>query len=101
MAYEHLKQSLTRGNLWIYILSTLEAGPATPGEIKKRVQSRYGFSPATITFYSVLYKLRREGLVARSTNEFRSAYQSTPGGRQEFAKARDLLEKVRKGLSQP
>jgi len=101
VAYEHLKDSLTRGNLWIYVLSALDAGPATPGEIKKKVQSRHGFSPATITFYSVLYKLRREGLVHRSSDEFRSAYEVTPDGKAALARARDLLEKVRKTVAQP
>jgi len=100
VAYEHLRESLTRSNLWIYILSTLDSGPASPGEIKKKVLSRYGFSPATITFYSVLYKLRKEGLVQRKSEEFRSAYDVTPAGRAELAKARELLEKVRRSVSQ-
>ena len=99
MAVEHLKQSLTRGNLWIYILSTLEAGPASPGEISRKVQARYGFSPAKITFYSVLYKLRREGLVERTSDEFRAAYKVTPGGRSELARAREILDEVRKSVS--
>ena len=98
MAYQHLKESLTRNNLWIYILSTLEEGPATPGEIRKKVLARYGFSPAAITFYSVLYKLRSEGLVQRKSDEFRSAYDVTSAGRAELVKAGELLEKVRRGL---
>ncbi len=98
MAYDHLKESLTRGNLWVYILATLESGRASPGEIKEKVQSRYGFSPAKITFYTVLYKLRKEGLVARASREFRSAYEVTAAGRAELSKASDLLDKVRKGL---
>jgi len=100
MAYEHLKESLTRSNLWIYILSTLGSGPASPGEIQKKVSSRYGFSPATITFYSVLYKLRREGLVQKTSDEFRSAYSVTTAGRAELARGLELLEKVRKSVSQ-
>lgn len=100
MAYEHLKESLTRSNLWIYILATLESGPASPGEIKKKVQSRYGFSPAKITFYTVLYKLRKEGLVARASRAFRSAYELTSAGRAELSRAGELLDEVRKGLGQ-
>ena len=99
MAYEHLKESLTRSNLWIYILSALEDGPATPGEIRRKVQSRHSFSPAAITFYSVLYKLRKEGLVQRKSEEFRSAYEVTAAGRAELARAGELLEKVRKSVS--
>lgn len=100
MAYEHLRESLTRGNLWVYILSVLESGPASPSEIKKKVTARYGFSPAGITFYSVLYRLRREGLVQRKSDEFRSAYAVTASGRSELVRALDLLERIRKNLSQ-
>ena len=99
VAYEHLRQSLTRNNLWVYILSALEDGPATPGEIRKKVQSRHGFAPAAITFYSVLYKLRREGLVQRTSEEFRTAYGVTAAGRAELARARELLEKVKKSVT--
>jgi DNA-binding PadR family transcriptional regulator len=100
LALEHLRNSLTRDNLWIYILSTLETGPASPGEIRKKVLARYGFSPAPITFYSVLYKLSKEGLVQRKSDEFRSAYDVTASGRSELAKARELLERVRKNVSE-
>jgi PadR family transcriptional regulator len=101
LAYEHLRESLTRNNLWLYVLSTLEEGPASPGEIKKKVQARYDFSPAAITFYSVLYKLRKEGLVQRKSDEFRSAYDVTAAGRAQLAKAGELLEQVRKNVSRP
>ncbi len=94
MAYAHLTESLTTGNLWLYILSTLESGPATPSEIKTKVGARFGFSPAAITFYSVLYKLRREGLVEKTSKRFRSAYVVTEAGRTELARAAELLAKT-------
>ena len=99
MAYEHLRESLTRNNLWIYVLSTLGEGPASPGEIRRKVQARHNFSPAAITFYSVLYKLRKEGLVQRKSDEFRSAYDITAAGRAELSRAGELLEKVRKSVT--
>lgn len=99
MAYNRLRRSLTKGNLWIYILATLEEGQATPGEIRKKVKSRHGFAPAPITFYSVLYKLKREGLVQRTSDEFRTAYGVTGAGRAELVRARDLLDRVRRGVT--
>jgi DNA-binding PadR family transcriptional regulator len=101
LALEHLRESLTRNNLWIYVLSALEEGPASPGEIRKKVQARHDFAPAAITFYTVLYKLRKEGLVQRKSDEFRSAYEVTAAGRAELAKAGELLERVRKSVSRP
>jgi DNA-binding PadR family transcriptional regulator len=94
MAYEHLRDSLTKGNLWLYVLATLKERSATPTELNAIVRERHGFAPARITFYSVLYKLQREGLVRKSTDAFRSRYEITPKGLQELARARDLLANI-------
>jgi DNA-binding PadR family transcriptional regulator len=94
MAYEHLRDSVTKGNLWLYILSTLEAGNASPNRVKELVKERFEFTAASITFYSVLYRLRREGLVKKSSAQFRSAYEVTQKGREELERARKLLREV-------
>lgn len=98
MAYDHLRSSLTRGNLWLYVLSELEAGEGTPSDLRSRVAKKHGFAPAGITFYTVIYRLRRQGLVRRSSDSFRSAYAITPRGKEELSKALDYLEEVRGGL---
>lgn len=98
MALDHLRTSLTRGNLWLYVLAELEKGDASPGEIRQSVEGRHGFAPATITFYSVIYRLRREGLVRRSSEEFRSNYSITPKGKAELARALEYIGSVRDGL---
>ncbi len=100
MAYEHLQSSLTRGNLWLYILSELQASDATPGEIRSRVLRKQGFAPAAITFYSVIYKLNREGLVKKSAASFRSAYSITPQGKEALLRAMSYLDEVRKRLAE-
>jgi DNA-binding PadR family transcriptional regulator len=98
LAFEHLQASLTRGNLWMYVLAELEKHDSSPGEIRRSVEGRHGFAPATITFYSVIYRLRREGLVKRSSEEFRSNYSITPKGRAELAKALAYIGSVRDAL---
>jgi DNA-binding PadR family transcriptional regulator len=100
LALEHLRTSLTKGNLWLYILSELQLNDATPGELRCRVLDKRGFAPAAITFYSVIYRLRREGLVRRSSDSFRSAYAVTPKGKDEFLRAMSYLDEVRKNLGQ-
>lgn len=94
MALEHLQESLTKGNLWIYILKVLEEGDATPSRIRDEVRRRYGFSPATITFYSVLYKLSREGLVKRKSTSFRSSYTLTDKGIIELKRGKEFLKEL-------
>jgi DNA-binding PadR family transcriptional regulator len=98
LAYEHLRDSLTKGNLWLYILAALSDAPRTPVELRALVKERHGFAPAVITFYSVLYKLRREGLVKRSSEAFRSSYEITPRGRSELARGRTFLAQAGAGL---
>ncbi|MDV3278633.1 MAG: PadR family transcriptional regulator [Nitrososphaerales archaeon] len=101
MAYERLRESLTRGNLWLYILTTLEGSDASPGEVRERVRERFGFSAAGITFYSVLYRLRREGLVRKASGEFRSTYEITGKGREELERARRLIKEVGGWMERP
>ena len=98
MAYEHLKDSLTKGNLWLYVLSALSEAPRTPVELRTLVKEAHGFTPASITFYSVLYKLRREGLVRRSSERFRSGYEITQKGRAELARGKTFLSQVEEKL---
>lgn len=100
MALDHLRTSLTKGNLWLYILSELQPNDATPGELRSRVLDKMEFAPAAITFYSVIYRLRREGLVKRSSDSFRSADAITPKGRDEFLRALSYLDEVQKSLGQ-
>jgi DNA-binding PadR family transcriptional regulator len=99
LALDHLRETLTKGNLWLYVLTILrERESASPGELKRAVEEYYGFSPAAITFYAVLYKLRREGLVKRSSREFRSGYSITQRGLSELEKAREMLDQVSRKL---
>ena len=98
MAFSHFQSSLTRGNLWLYVLAELETGDANPSEIRKRVELKHGFTPATITFYSVIYRLRREGLVRRSSEEFRSKYSITSKGRAELSRALEYMHSVSDSL---
>jgi DNA-binding PadR family transcriptional regulator len=94
MAYERLRDSITKGNLWLYILSELEEGGATPPELRKHIEEKFGVAAAAITFYSVIYRLRREGLVRKSSTKFRSAYEVTAKGTAELERARKLLREV-------
>jgi len=98
LAFDRLRSHLTRGNLWLYVLAELQLGDATPGEIRTRVGQKHGFTPAAITFYSVIYRLNREGLVKRTSQNFRSAYSITSKGRQELARAIGYLGEVKDKL---
>lgn len=65
MALRRLKNKITKENLWMYILNLLKNGPLYGYEVRKKIKEKFGFEPATITVYMVLYKMEKEGLVMK------------------------------------
>jgi PadR family transcriptional regulator PadR len=98
LAYERLFEKLTKENLWIYILSILKEGPDYALSLRRRVKDRFGFVPAKITFYFVLYRMEREGLVNSSKEQGRRLYRATGKGLDSFDRALSLLTKTANAL---
>lgn len=100
MAYERLVKKLTVEVLWLYIVRLLLEKPMYGYEIAKELRSRFGFSPARITVYTVLYRMEREGLLrseyrgALSSPLGRRYYRLTEKGLETFKKARRFLEEA-------
>lgn len=65
-AFQRLEKNLTIDLLWIWILRLLREGPKYAYELKQEIQKRFGFSPATVTNYTVLYLLENEGIVKKT-----------------------------------
>ncbi len=104
MAYERLVKKLTVEVLWLYIVRMLMEKPMYGYEIAKELKSKFGFSPARITVYTVLYRMEREGLLE---SEFKGGlpgalgrryYRLTSKGVETFKKARRFLEGALKAL---
>ena len=66
MAYERLRDTVTKGDLWTYILSELGLPDASPSDLRRQVTDKCGARAASINLCSVIYRLRREGLVRES-----------------------------------
>ncbi len=84
MALGHLRMTLTKESHWLHIVSECQMGYSTPSEIHSRVLAERGFAPATMMFHSVIYRLRRKGLMKRPTDSLRSADAATAGARTSF-----------------
>ncbi|GAB6102710.1 PadR family transcriptional regulator [Thermococcus atlanticus] len=84
---ERLKDKLTKEVLWIYILTLLKKRPMYAYELKEKIKDRFGFEPATVSSYVVLYKLEKEGYVTAEWQESetgkpsRKYYRLTEDGR--------------------
>ncbi len=93
---ERLKRKLTIENLWLYIIASLiNNGPTYAYDIKRRINDEFKIKPATITVYTVIYKLERENLLERMSD---GTYRVTEKGMQAYRDAvnfiRSILDKL-------
>jgi PadR family transcriptional regulator, regulatory protein PadR len=95
---ERFERSITKDNLWIYILSLLKEGDLYPYEIRGNIEKRFGFSPGNVTAYIVLKKLAAGGYVVEKRKDKdkgpqRTHYSITQKGGRELLKASVILGK--------
>ncbi len=64
-AFQRLEKNFTIDLLWIWVLRLLRDGPKYAYELRQEIQTKFGFSPATVTNYTILYLLEREGVVEK------------------------------------
>lgn len=96
---KRLKNLLTAGNIWLYILSLIRSGKklyayTLPDEIEKN----FFFKPSRVMVYVVLYKLESEGLIRSEFEERRKYYYITEKGRETLDIARDYFALLAKRL---
>ncbi len=101
---ERLRGKVTKEVLWLYILRLLEERPMYAYELKQCIRDAFGFEPATVSSYVVLYKLEREGFVSASWQESetgkpsRKYYRLTPKGEGLLREGIEFLEDTLKKL---
>lgn len=66
-----LKKKTTAEMLWPYFLKLLKERPMYGYELQQETQKRFGWKPATVTSYVVLYRLQRNGYVTMDWKEQR------------------------------
>ncbi len=99
-AVERLKEKLTKENLWIYVLRLLQERSMYGYEIRKAIKERFNFTPAAVTSYVVLYKLKKEGLVTEewqkneSGKPDRKYYVITEKGQRAMSEAKKIIERI-------
>ena len=64
---QKLLKRVTTENLWIYVLALLLEKPRYGYEIRKLISERFGFEPATVSGYVILYKAMEDGLIDKVT----------------------------------
>ena len=82
MPLNRLKTKTTKEILWIYLLKLLTDRDMYAYEIRGVLKEEFGFRPALVTSYVVLYRLEREGYVTARWNENKKYYSITETGEQ-------------------
>lgn len=104
MPLDRLKRKLTKEVMWLYILKLLQERPMYGYEIKKQIETHFGWSPATITSYVVLYQLESGGYVTtevrsgETSNTKRKYYLITEDGNRILAEGKKYIEDFVKKL---
>ena len=87
-----LRRKTTIENLWLYIIATLlSEGETYAYRVKKLIEEKFGFKPSTVTLYTVIYRLEREGLLERNPE---GVYRVTGKGVEVFREGLDYLEET-------
>ncbi|NHJ87370.1 MAG: helix-turn-helix transcriptional regulator [Asgard group archaeon] len=99
-AIRRLKRKVSIDNLWIYILRLLQDGEMYGYELKESIKTRFGFEPATVTSYTILYKLEKDNLVTSYVKDNpegrpdRKYYAITEAGIKSMFEAKKLFENI-------
>ncbi|MGC9112428.1 PadR family transcriptional regulator [Acidilobus sp.] len=95
-AINRLLVNITVRTLWIYVLATLKEGPTYPYQLKKIIREKFSFNPPTVTLYTVVYKLERDGLIEKAPD---GMYKITDGGLKALSEASKLLMEIAQKIS--
>lgn len=95
-AMNRLVNKLTKEMLWMYILRLLQERPHYGYEIKQLIQDRFGFSPATVSGYAIIYRLIKDGLIEeqRTSDSPRKYYAITMKGESAMSEAKQFMTKT-------
>ena len=98
---ERFETSITKDNLWIYILTLLKKKELYAYELNGRIRKQFGFSPGNVTAYIVLQRLKADGYVKATSKKqeggpVRHYYATTPKGLAELKKAKVIYGKYGK-----
>jgi len=95
---DRLRDKITKEVLWLYILKLLKGRPMYAYELKQEIKKAFGFEPATVSSYVVLYKLEKDGYVTARWQEGKSGkpsrkyYELTPEGEKLLKEGISFLE---------
>lgn len=100
---KRLEDSITKNNLWIYILKILSEKNLYPYKLREEIEKRFGFKSGSVTSYIVLKKLESQGFVKKWKEKSlfgpeRNFYKITPKGKKELENGIKILRNIIKKI---
>ena len=90
---KRLKNLLTSGNLWLYILSLIKRdGKLYAYNLDSEIEKEFFFKPSKVMTYVVLYKLEDEKLIKSEFVKRRKYYSLTKKGEETLKSAKDYFK---------
>jgi len=90
---KRLKNLLTSGNLWLYILSLIRIhGRIYAYKLDEEIEKEYLFRPNKVMVYIVLYKLENEKLIKSELEGRRKYYNITKKGIETLEYAKEYFK---------
>jgi DNA-binding PadR family transcriptional regulator len=94
-----LKQLLTTGNLWLYILSIIQKKKRLYAyALVDEIEEEFLFRPGKTMVYIVLYKLENEKLITSKFEDRRKYYRLTEKGKGALDSAKEYFGILSKKL---
>ncbi len=94
MPLRRLRSRTTKEILWVYILRLLKDREMYAYEFRDALNDNFGFEPARITSYVVLYRLEKDGYVGSKWNANKKYYHLTDKGEKLYKEGLAYLEGV-------
>jgi DNA-binding PadR family transcriptional regulator len=95
---ERLKDKILKENLWIFLFKVLAHDDEYAYELRKKINTKFGFWSGRVTGYRVLYLLESDGYVESYVKGRRKYYKLTQKGQEQLSKAKNFLGKIESSL---
>ena len=87
-------ETVTRGNLWIYILSLGIEREIQDKEVSGLIFDKFGFLPSELLIKTILFRLKSQGYIKTEKYKGEKAFSTTDNGKEELRKMKKFTEEL-------
>lgn len=95
---ERFKNSITNGNLWIYILALAKENHLPKSKVESLIFEKFGFLPNKLTTKIVIKKLEQKKYIKPEKFHGEKSFRITKNGEIELEKMKSFCENLLKKI---